>query len=262
MLISKLYVPVSRETIIAIKSDLFQSFAQIKSSLLSEAIARGLGYNTHASLLSETNSGAVREQAVSGLAFANFLHERGYSVDSKSIDHAAARVAIRKVMDREPRLTYWGIGIGRYRRGCDGTEETTIEHRARFLYERERLLADTSIAEFLQSLVLVQQIKPIKSINSRSGSYGLKHRAEKLSSAYPDGTGLCRGYVANGSLIAAAIYAGFIYKTYVDALGFVDVNVAFNMSQKSLDDVLFDHLASRGLTVDSAQRAARRKKLG
>lgn len=162
------------------------------------------------------------------------------------------------VIEAEPRLSHWGYGVGRPKRKPNGKWENAKEHHARFLMEREQLLSDGPVEEFLRSLVLVQRIAPIKTINRRSGSYGLKHRAENLKCTYPGGSLLGPDYVANGSLIVAAVHAGFAYKTCIDDLGYEDVNVAFNMSQTSLDDVLYRFLGSRGLTEERKQRAARR----
>jgi len=242
----------------AIKRDVASSLPGIKSSHLSEGVARGLGFNTHASLLAAVAAGGEARRMVSGEAFSAFLRERGYDADERVLYIAAARVAIRNVMEAEPRLSHWGYGVGRPKRKPDGKWENAKEHHARFLVEREQLLSDGPVEEFLRSLVLVQLIAPIKTINRRSRSYGLKHRAENLKCTYPCGTTLGPAYVANGSLIVAAVHAGFTYKTFLDDLGYEDVNVAFNMSQTSLDDALYRFLGSRALTEERKQRAARR----
>ena len=256
MLTFDLCIPVTADTPAAMKRDVSNSLPGIKSSHLSEAVARGIGFNTHASLLA---GGIVCEKSrckVSGALFSAFLRERGHDADEQVLYNAAARVAIRNVMEAEPRLSHWGYGVGRPMRKPDGKRENAEEHYARFLAEREQLLSDGPVEEFLRSLVLIQHITPIKSINRRSGSYGLKHRAENLKCTYPGGTTLGPDYVANGSLIAAAVHAGFAYKVFIDELGYEDVNVAFNMSQTSLDDALYRFLGSRGLTEERKQRAA------
>lgn len=258
MLTFDLRIPVAAETATAIKRDVANSLPGIKSSHLSEAVARGIGFNTHASLLAGASAGKKSRCIVSGAVFSAFLRERGYDADERVLYIAAARVAIRNVMEAEPRLSHWGYGVGRPKKKPDGKWENATEHHARFLAERGQLLSDGPVEEFLRSLVLVQLIAPIKTINRRSGSYGLKHRAESLKCTYPGGTPLGPDYVANGSLIVAAVHSGFAYKTYIDDLGSEDVNVSFNMSQTSLDDALYRFLGSRGLTEERKQRAARR----
>lgn len=258
MLTFKLRIPVTADTATAIKREVASSLPGIKSSHLSEAVARGMGFNTHASLLAKASAGEKSRCTVSGAMFSAFLRERDYDADERVLYVAAARVAIRKVMETEPRLSHWGYGVGRRKRKPDGKWENAKEHHARFLVEREQLLSDPPVKEFLRSLVLVQLIAPIKTINRRSGSHGLKHRAENLKCTYPGGATLGPDYVANGSLIVAAVHERFTYKTFLDHLGYEDVNVAFNMSQTSLDDALYRFLGSRGLTEDSKHRAARR----
>ena len=258
MLTFKLCISITAATAAAIKRDVAEALPGIKSSHLSEAIARGLGFNTHASLLASVGSGSELTCQISARAYSAFLRERGHDVDERPLCIAAGRIAIRAVMGAHPMLTHWGYGIGRPMRKSDSKWESAVEHHARFLVERERLLSDEGIEEFLRSLVLVQLIVPMKTINRRSGSYGLKHRAEKLNCSYPCGTTLGPDYVANGSLIAAAVHAGFAYKTYVDDLGHEDVNVAFNMSQNSLDEASYSFLASKGLSEEQKRSAARR----
>lgn len=258
MLTFDLRIPVTADTAAAIKRDVANSLTGFKSSHLSEAVARGIGFNSHASLLAAAGAGENSHCMVSGAVFSAFLRERGYDADERPFYKAAARVAIRNVMEAEPRLSHWGYGVGRPKRKPDGKWENATEHHARFLAEREQLLSDGPVEEFLRSLVLVQLIAPIKKINRRSGSYGLKHRAEKLKCTYPGGKTLGPDYVANGALIVAAVHAGFNYKAFIDDLGYEDVNVAFNMSQTSLDDALYRFLGSRGLTEERKQRAARR----
>jgi hypothetical protein len=41
-------------------------------------------------------------------------------------------------------------------------------------------------------------------------------------------------------LIAAAVHAGFKYKTYVDDFGYDLPNVNFNMSKRSIDELDFE----------------------
>lgn len=252
-----LRIPANAAIAGAMKRQLATSLPAIKSSHLTEAIARGLRFNSHASLLANTSFGHNTLTTVSGVVFAEFLRERDYDVDERVFYMAAARVAIRCVMENEPRLTHWGYGNGRPKRKPDGKRENATEHHARFLVAREQLLSDGSAEEFLRSLVFVQLISPIKSINRRIGSYALKHRAEKLPCTFPGGTILGPHYVANGSLIVAAVHAGFKYKAYIDELGYEDINVAFNMSQTSLDDVLYRFL-EESLKDDRKHRAVRR----
>ena len=163
------------------------------------------------------------------------------------------------VMDREPKLNHWGYYVGRPQRLSTGKRETVEEHHIRFSKEREELLSDRAAEQFLRALVLVQRFKTTKNFNLRTGSYGLKHRAEEIDCTFPDGVKLGPNYVANGSLIVAAVHAGFRFKTIMDDLGYEDVNVVFNMSRESIDDALFAF--GLDLPVERAHRAARRARI-
>lgn len=262
MLTFNLRILLTLNVIATVKRDLAKLLPDVKSSHLTEAIARGFGFASHASLRAALKQSEVLLSDADGLQFSTFLNDRGDDTKAVIFWHAAARAAIGEVMAREPRLSRWGYYVGRPKRKDDGKIETPREHHARFLVERESLLSDIAVEEFLRGLVLVGQHAPTKTINPRSGSYGLKHRAEKLACTYPDGTPIGPAYVANGSLIVAAVHAGFSYKTHLDELGYEGVNVTFNMSQTSLDDTLYRFLGSWGLTEKRAKMAAKRVQKG
>jgi hypothetical protein len=256
----ELRIPLKANTVEAVKRDLGLSLPQVKSSHRVEAAARGLGFLTHAALLASVRAGNRVSGPVNGEPFQNYLLDHDYRVASEHFYRAVARGAICDVLEREPRLSYCGYYIDGPERLPNGKRETAIQHHERFLKEREKLSSDLACVEFLQSLVLLQQLRPIKNINHRAGSYGLKHIAEKIVCHYPGGEKLGPGYIANGTLIVAAVHAGFKYKTYVDHLGYESVNVAFNMSRVSIDDVLIEVDPSR-LTDYRAVRATRRSQI-
>ncbi len=258
MLTFDLRISVNKISAASIKRELTIVLPSVKSSYLSEAIARGLGFKTHASLISAICAEGNALCSVSCSAFSAFLQERGHISHERFFAIATARVAIRNVMEAEPRLSHAGYGAGRPKRKLDGKWESSKEHYERFLQERDQLLSNYAVEEFLRSLSFVQLINSIKTINRRSGSYGLKHRAEKLDCSYSCGTRLGPHYVANGSLIVAAVHAGFKYKTFVDELGYPSINVAFNMSQISLDDIRYRYLNTKGWTKERELRAERR----
>lgn len=262
MLTFNLRILLTLDVIATVKRDLAELFPDVKSSHLTEAIARGFGFASHASLRAALNQSKQLLSDADGLQFSTFLKDRGHDTKAVFFWRAAARSAISEVMAREPHLSRWGYYVGRPKRKDDGKMETPTEHHARFLAERESLRSDVAVEEFLRGLVLVGQHAPTRTINPRSGSYGLKHRAEKLACTYPDGTRLGPTYVANGSLIIAAVHAGFSYKTHLDELGYEGVNVTFNMSQTSLDDTLYRFLGSWGLTEKRAKMAAKRVQRG
>ena len=134
-------------------------------------------------------------------------------------------------------MTLHGIGVGRPKRKEDGNWESAREHYGRVLQSREEFLGNDGIEQFLLSLAFVGRVEPTKTIRPGTGSYRLKHIAENYGCSYPEGGRLGPRYVSNGALIAAAVCAGFRYKTYIDDLGYDSLNVNFNMSKSSLDDL-------------------------
>ncbi|TIU87551.1 MAG: hypothetical protein E5W03_07360, partial [Mesorhizobium sp.] len=78
------------------------------------------------------------------------------------------------------------------------------------------------------SLALLERVVRTKTIRKGTGSYRSKHIAENYACTYPDGEPLGPHYVPNGTFIAAAIHAGFSYRSYVDEFGYESVNASFN----------------------------------
>lgn len=118
------------------------------------------------------------------------------------------RLAI--TMEKESRLTDFGIGV------YDERRLTNAEYMPKFEKERQDLRDHhAKVGEIVQWLR--KHIAPIKTINTKRTSYGLKHVVEKDL-----------GYITNGQFIAAAIIAGYDYKTYYGR-----PNVSFAMSERS-----------------------------
>lgn len=67
---------------------------------------------------------------------------------------------------------------------------------------------------------------PIKTINERYTSYGLKHQFEKLTSF---------GYIGNGEMKGAMIVSGFKVKATISG-----INHCYNISLKSIDRLYED----------------------
>jgi len=129
-----------------------------------------------------------------------------------SADEADRQIAV--VMDREPQLNRNGFGAGNY-------AKTPQERREQFAQWRSQLRSSgTRVAEIGEWLK--RNVEPRSSINSRAGSYGLKHLAEKDLGSY----------VANGELIAAAIIGNYRYRRNGNT-----PNAVFSMTTPSIDAV-------------------------
>ncbi|MDJ1158094.1 hypothetical protein QNA08_07590 [Chelatococcus sp. SYSU_G07232] len=232
-----LTIPVSADGLDTIKAELTRELPDVKSSHRCEAIARGLGFRTYAAALAAVKAETPGTAHIRGDLFTTYLADHGFDVRPKLLYHAAAKVALHEVSKRMPKLTMWGIGVGRPRRKEDGSWEDFRDMNAKFRQDRAVLISDGAVKSFLTSLAFLARVTPTKTIRKGTGSYWLKHIAENYACAYPEGEKLGPTYVANGVLIAAALHAGFKIKTYIDEMGYDDLNVSFNMSKPCLEDL-------------------------
>jgi hypothetical protein len=241
------------EQIDSMKADLTKSLPHIKSSHRVEALARALGFNTYAALRARDLLLSPIETEVNWLAFSDYLKEKGFHPTAKPLYLAAGRAAIRLILEvpaLEPKLTREGIGINTsHHKG-----ETTQKYVERFRRERASMLLDSSVVEFLRSYRLVSRIVHTRTVTTKRGAYSLKHIAENVSFFYPDGEESPPDYVCTGSLICAALHAGFWYKPIPGSQ-----SVNFNMLQKSIDD-LDCEIRPDGLTAQSREARMIRKR--
>ena len=193
------------------KADLRGALPDVKSSHRVEALARGLGWRTNAAMRSELASGP-RVAGADDDAFLEYLREHSFEAPKNCMTRILAKSGIRRAMDLEPSLTHFGYGVYRDRK------QTPEERRAKFAENRANMLDDYAADEFVRAVTYLSRFGRRKTINTKSGSYGLKHGAEKFA----------RGYVANGMLIAAALALGFSARpTDLDS-----PNAFFNISMK------------------------------
>lgn len=228
---------LSPSALASIKTHVGKNLPDVKSSHRCEAIGRGLGFHTYASALARAGGHTPPIVRVDGGAFASYLATHGFAVSGFALYRAAAGAALAAIAEAHPILTIWGIGSGQPRRTSGGRWETVEETVAKFRQCRADLVADGAISPFLASLAFLRNVPMTKTIRSGTGSYLIKHIAENYPCTYPDGEELGPDYVPNGALIAAAIQAGFRYKTYIDELGYHDLNVSFNMSKSAIVDL-------------------------
>lgn len=228
-----LSIPVSASGVDAIRLSLTKTQANIKSSHRCEALARGLGYRTYASLLADTKVGESRIAAVDGTAFVAYLAQHEFQVSEAALYQAAAGVALQSVLGQWPTLALNGFGAGDRERRPDGQWETGAERQDRLSKGRIALLREHEA--FLVCMAFLTRIERVKTIRSRTGSYSLKHLAENYACTYPGGERLGPVYVPNGVFIAAAIHAGFKVRPDIDQYGRERLNATFNMSRPSIE---------------------------
>ncbi|MBC8793328.1 MAG: hypothetical protein C6Y20_17145 [Tagaea sp. CACIAM 22H2] len=232
-----LTVAIAPSDLAQIKADLTRSLPNVKSSHRCEGLARGLGFGTYASLLEAVRRTVKVSVTANGQSFCAYLAEHDFNVKPQPFYFAVARIAIKAALEREPMLTRAGIGIGGRKFIGYGKRETWQEYNARVEEWRAELFNDRAIEEFLGALAFLARVTKTRTIRPDTNSYRLKHFAEEYSCSYPEGDFLGPRYIPNGSFIAAAICAGFEHKTYAEANGTYSLNVNFNMSKSSLNEL-------------------------
>lgn len=210
-----------------IKTDLRRTLPEVKSSHRCEAIARGFGYNTYASLKAALNSNVDVHVEANGISFREYLKGKNFTCDARPFFIATARAAIVNVLTREVRLTVQGIGLVPENAKNQTSTEKALRDQKRFLAEQENLLSEPAIEEFLLSLAFLS--RQSAQHTPTSSSYALKHRAERHPCTYPTGEHLGPSYVSNGAFIAAAIHDGFRYKV-TESDGKPHINPMFNVA--------------------------------
>lgn len=249
-----LSISLSEETLTALKLDLNRRLPAVKSSHRCEGLARALGFEKYASLLSAVANGKTAPlRQINGARFTSYLEAHGFMVAEASLWKGIARVELERIRQAEPRLTVWGLGHGQWHRRADGTEETVAERRTRFAADRTALSSEGALLPFLTAMAMLAQVPKTKTIRPKAWSYWLKHIAENMRTTFPDGSGLGPIYVPNGILIAAALASGFEVYHHSGQDG-LDVNASFNMPYATLVEL---DIAAR---PNGARAQARRRK--
>ncbi|MBN9555890.1 MAG: hypothetical protein J0H61_14685, partial [Alphaproteobacteria bacterium] len=149
--------PLSASILKTIKTGLANSLPNVKSSHRCEAAARGLGFKSHAALLATLKDSSIIVVQADAARFKSYLSIHQFDVTPEPFYLSVGRVLMMKVLETEPRLTSWGYGIGKRERDLDGKRPTIEEHIQKFTVERNYLLRDSAIQEFLQALAFLSK---------------------------------------------------------------------------------------------------------
>jgi hypothetical protein len=193
------------------KDALRASLPDVKSSRRVEALARGLGWATNASMRAALAAAPAETSPDEG-AFLDYLRQHSFEAPSGSLVRAFAQAGLRRAMDLEPELSGFGYRVPRDR------GETPEEAEAHFQANRAEMLGEHGIDKFIRAAKFLSKFGQRKSMNRKRSSYGLKHDAERAEG----------DDVANGMLIAAALAMGFsAERTHAGS-----PNAYFNISSK------------------------------
>lgn len=228
-------------------------FPEIAPAHRIELLARWCGFNTSAALRTVLSNRKEYDVPFSldPSAAQIFADDRGIAFDASALHHTLASAAQAKVARETPNLHAHGYGrhsvylLDNERRKI-WNSVSAAEFNSVILALREKKFSDsreylTKVREsdqFIRALAFCSALKPIKGINRKHSSYNLKHRVEERSYALIGGVTLPRGYVSNTALIAAAFYLGFETDADKRASGRSNPNPCFNISQRSLNDVI------------------------
>jgi hypothetical protein len=112
-----------------VKDALRAALPDVKSSHRVEAMARGLGWRTNASMRADLVGASIKVEADED-AFLAYLHEHSFDAPHGCLTRALAKAGIRRAMDMEPTLTHFGLGVFRDRK------QTREEREAKFAEDR------------------------------------------------------------------------------------------------------------------------------
>jgi hypothetical protein len=198
-------VTLNTDDLPSIKAYFHRSLPDHKPSFRIEVAARGLGFTTYGGLRDALSAGAVTVSADDR----RFCAELGipFEIDerfNRILSRALARIELHRVLDAHRLLTQRGFDSAWMRVSGEMDKRLTmLEERRKEAYED-----DWSFDQFELAWIYLSQQQMIKSVNRRTSSYGLKHRAENLMREFGHFRPL-GNYVSNGMLVAAAYALGF-----------------------------------------------------
>jgi hypothetical protein len=228
---------VTMESIASAKVILRELLPSVKSTHRAEAVARCLGFRTHATLIALLKTEDRRVVQFAPDSFVKFLRDRGQEVSLRVAYKLLAHSAILNVLEINHKISTWGYGFGQPQRTKGGKYETPTEKYQRFQRDQNELKSAAITESFMMCLPLLAEMNATKTIRRGTGSYTLKHIAERMPIFLLGDEPWTQNYVSNGTLIAAALYMGFKFKSYKDDLGYDHINVDFNMSKAIVDAV-------------------------
>lgn len=216
-------VSISHADIDPLKSQLLALAPAVKASHRVEALARGLGFGSHAALLATLGEDPA-PCAIDNSAFGAFLKDRGgadlpYDTLSEAVvrtKFARSRATIEEVLAREPALSANGL------RSFD-RRLSPQENAANFARSRQAMIEARYVEQFIRAVAYLETREKSKTAARGRTSYGYKHDAEHFHEAAAPGED---PYVANGMFIAAALHLGFTAKREADSSPNALINIA------------------------------------
>lgn len=230
-------LPITIHDIDSLKRDLKAAYPNVKPTSLVEGTARGLGYNTYASLRATLASGP-RDVEANDHLFSDYIDQQPENGKApRGLSRALARIAVRKVLEAHPDLTQRGFD-DIWAKEIEGN--SFEERKILFAERRKAALSNGAMDEFELAFIYLTKQERRKTLNRDWSTYNLKHSAERLVRQDKLFTHL-GDYVSNGMLIVAAIMLGFEVKQ----ISFRNPNGFLNISSKTVRQVSSTKLLTR-----------------
>ena len=219
-------LPISLREIEYIKDALRKALPDVKSSHRVEAMARGLGWRTHAAMRAALIGGFVEAKADED-TFVAYLRQHSFYAPRDCLTRALAKAGIRRAMDIEPWLTRVGYSTFRepnlHRMGPRSvTPEYRLlvaaERRAMFTKLRAAMLDDLAVDGFVSAVTYLSRFRRRETINSKRSSSRINQDAQKFT----------KERIENGMLIAAALALGFTAQPTYPGSVRAFFNISFN----------------------------------
>jgi len=255
-----LTVALNPSSLVAAKNTLNRLCPHIKSSHRCEALARGLGAGTFATLRKSAHANAPIKVRSDVQAFCQYLGSHNFGAEARSFHLAVASMAVDAIAEQEPTLCVHGFGLGSPRHFPWEKPEAQRVLEARFRDQRKELGSERALEGFLLASLFLKRVPCTQSIRPEAGSYWIKHIAENYPASYPEGGTLGPRYVPNGMLIAAALHAGFAIKMARDEQGHPHQTVTFNMSVAVLNALNDEFQPDSGRAQDRKRRREARRR--
>ena len=215
-------VRLQETSLCALKRHLRNALPNATATERVEALARGLGFKTYASLRALIAATGAISKEFDEPAFVSYLAARGTDAPARTLQRVVIRALLDVILAENSILTMHGFGAPR-----DRTWVT--DYGAVVEQSRQEFYEDRSCDQFELALLFLQRAERRKTLNRELSSYRLKHVAENIARDFKVRTDL-RNYVSNGAFIAAALYEGFEVKRVARA----SLNGYLNISAKSV----------------------------
>lgn len=232
----KIQYTVDPNRLDTVKTSASRYLSSVPPGLRVEVLARGLGFNTWASMKVST---CCRKHLNVSLA-TDFAASRGISVEPLDLHLTMAGASLLRVAAMTPELHLLGTSISYFslsseemraiwetHPASEAVRQVETTRLAKFEEKRALLFENKQAEQTLRALALFSALKPTKTVGAKArSSYGIKHLAEAQAYDLGDGIVLRPDYVSNVDVMVAALDGGFPTKHHGGSSPNVSIGIA------------------------------------